>query len=271
MSLAVLAIITFGVAVSTTVRMRSAAKVPPLFWIAMLIASAIPIAVGTVVLSPKESVSTANLSSIGQSETMKLPEGHSLLVTAELAPLENEDPSSLKTDYALKVKGMGWSQTLVGIVERESEDGGADVDVYEGQGISSGKTRRASGLREDLQERYDLVGNGDILVTVSNLQGSAAHALRVESIPSPPPALLLWPLAIFFSALGIYYETWRNCEKVSGDIAFLAMYAPFLADSVTPLDGYMGVALAAVPAAFLSWGAVAGCAYLASKYRETTR
>ena len=269
MSLAVLALITLGVAVSTTVRMRSAARVPPLFWLLMLVAVAIPIGVGSLVLSPKESVSTALLSGQGQSDTMKLPEGHSLLVTAELAQIDNDDPSSLKTDYALKVKGMGWSQTLVGIVERESEDGGADVDIYEGEGISSGKSRKASGLREDLQERFDLVGTGDILVTVSNFQGAAASSLLVESIPSPPSPLILWPVSFLFSILGIYYEIWRNCEKVSGDIAFLPLYATFLADSVTPLDGYMGVAFAALPAAFLSWGGVAGCAYLAGKYRET--
>ena len=76
---------------------------------------------------------------------------------------------------------------------------------------------------------------------------------------------MLQPLSV----LGIYFEAWKNCDKVAGDIGFMAMYAVFLADGVTPLDGIKGVGLAALAAFFLAYAAVAGIAYLFAKYNAS--
>ena len=68
-----------------------------------------------------------------------------------------------------------------------------------------------------------------------------------------------------FSILGVYFESWKNCDKVAGDIAFLAFYGLFLSQEVAPLDGIKGMLLAAIPAFFMGYAPVAGLAYLANK------
>ena len=80
---------------------------------------------------------------------------------------------------------------------------------------------------------------------------------------------MLWALAVFFSLVGVYYEAWKQCDKVAGDIGLLVFYAVFLADKITPMDGLKEVGFAAFAAFFFGHAIVAGTAFLACKYVES--
>ena len=80
----------------------------------------------------------------------------------------------------------------------------------------------------------------------------------------------MWIFGALFSLIGVYYEAWWKCEKVGQDFGFLSLYGVFLVDGVAPLDGYIGVILAALPTFFMGYGVVAGLGFLAVKYKETS-
>ena len=91
----------------------------------------------------------------------------------------------------------------------------------------------------------------------------------VRGTQAPPSGLHLWLFGLVFSLLGVYYEAWWKCEKVGQDFGFLSLYGVFLVDVVAPLDGYIGILYSAMPTFLMGYGAVAGVAFLAVKYKES--
>ena len=273
----VVSIITLVVAFSTIYRMRGAAKVPAFFWISLILASAMPFAVGwTIVYPTVQTVSDTILSAEKDVLRLELPEAHSIMVTAlpSEEPIRPSDPQSYKTDYTILIKGSEnnktWEQRITGAMERKSDSQEkVKLKDVKGQKISGNADRsRSVGLQENIQDRFELKHKGKIKLEVTNYQGKAIKGLEVSIVSSPPSRGLLWVLALFFSALGVYYESWKNCDKVAGDLGFLAFYALFLSQGVAPLDGVKGMFFAAAPAFFMGYAPVAGLAYLASKYNQ---
>ena len=89
----------------------------------------------------------------------------------------------------------------------------------------------------------------------------------VEVTQAPPKALWVWGFAVFASIMGIYFEAWKKCDQVAGDLSGLAFYAVFLADGITPTASEWDVAFAFAPGFFMGWGVVTGIAYLVKKVR----
>jgi hypothetical protein len=193
-----------------------------------------------------------------------------LLVTGVLSEKKEEDKKgNSKTSYSFKVQGPDWKQTVSGTVTKDNESGASDLDGISGQAISETGKKKVAKSGESLQERFSLVGNGKVDILVSNYQGDAAASLQIEVIPSPPPGVVLWGLALFLSVCGIYFEAWEKCDKVAGDLAGLAMYPIFLCDGITPTASWRDVGFSFLPGAFLGWGVVAGLAFLALKYNSS--
>ena len=90
--------------------------------------------------------------------------------------------------------------------------------------------------------------------------------MDLDVVKGPPPAALIWGLAILISLIGVFGEVRYAADRIAGDIGVLAMWAVFLRDGVTPLDDFQGVAKSLLPAAFLGWGAAGGLAWLGVKY-----
>ena len=269
--------------ISAILRLRGAAKVPAFLWFTLIAAAAAPAAVGWIILNPKAPVATEYIEETVRQKALdsnepyairlSVPEKHSLMLTALLAEdVDLTDPKAYKTDYSLKINGIQgkttWKKTLTGTFEREAENKSeVEVESFQGKEISkNGRQRDSAGFSENIQDRYELPKHGDIKIEVQNFSGLAADGIKIDVIPSPPSQALLWGIALILSLLGIYFEAWKNCDKVAGDVGFMAMYAVFLADGVTPLDGIKGIGLAALAAFFLAYAAVAGIAYLFSKY-----
>jgi len=268
--------VSVGVSMTTILRMRGGARVPALFWITLLLSLSVPIAVGWTVNFPVElSTEVQELRKEKETVSVSIPEGHSLMIDSipSTEKLNPADPKSFKTDYSITIKGVHnkkiWKQTVSGAMERksDSEDGKVKVKKLEGEQISgSGSNDRRAGLNENIQDRYELNHPGENLrITLKNYDGKAIDGLSLRVVSSPPPNMILWGLAILFSILGVYFESWKNCDKVAGDIAFLAFYGLFLSQEVAPLDGIKGMLLAAIPAFFMGYAPVAGLAYLANK------
>ncbi len=274
---AVVSAITLAVSISTIYRMRGAAKVPAFFWFSLICATAMPFWIGWNVNYPAvSSVSETILAAEKDVVRLELPENHSLMVTAVLSddPIVPSDPQSYKTDYTILIKGSDnnktWEQRITGAMERKSDSKEkVKIKDVKGQKISgSADNNRTVGLSENVQDRFELKHAGKIKMEVTNYQGKAIQGLKVSVVSSPPPSLLLWGLAILFSGLGVYYESWRNCDKVAGDLGFLVFYALFLTEGVAPLDGMKGMFFAALPAFFMGYAPVAGLAYLATKFNQ---
>ena len=173
-----LSVIIAVIAVPAIQRLFDLKKVPPLAVFVVIGAIASPAYVASTVLDPGEPIETARVAAQKDKVEMTLPEGHSLMVTAELS----EDEDAGKTSYALRVKGDKWAQNLTGTVKRSGSGGGPDVDIIDGEGIST-DTRRSGSVGEDLQERYDIKGTGAVEITVTNYNGAAAEARWADAMP----------------------------------------------------------------------------------------
>lgn len=274
----VVVLVSVGVATTTIVRMRAAARVPTMFWILFLISLSVPLAVGWMVNFPEQvSTEVKELRAEKQSVSVNIPQGHSLLINAipSSKELDPSDPQSFKTDYALQIEGIYnnqiWTQTITGAMERKSEQDDKKVKIkqLEGEKISNNSGEdRTVGLQENIQDRFDVRHPGDMNITLKNYEGKAIDGLSFQVVTSPPPNMVLWGIGIFFSIVGVYYESWKKCDKVAGDIAFLAFYGLFLSQEIAPLDGIKGMLMAALPAFFMGYAPVAGIAYLANKFNQ---
>ena len=266
--IALIVILTIG---SCVKRLMDLQGVPVLFWLAAVICAAAPSYVGWTVLQPGDPVATASVKGLDQVVEFDVPQGHSIMVTAVLADIDENDNSvnSGKTVYNLNVEGQGWAQAASGTMKRKSAKGGPDIDIIDGQGVSSGSQKRSGRLGEDLQDRIDLDGSGTVKLTVTNWQGEAAESLTLDVVKAPPPASWMWSIVVVVALLGIILEVKYDADRVAGDLGFLACYAVFLRDGVTPLDDFQRVAYAALPAALIGWLVIAGVAWLAVKYSHT--
>ena len=93
------------------------------------------------------------------------------------------------------------------------------------------------------------------------------HRCLLKSPKRLQKNLWVWGFAIFASIMGIYFEVWKKCDQVAGDLSGLAFYAVFLADGITPTASHWDVAFAFAPGFFMGWGVVTGLAYLVKKVR----
>jgi len=249
--------------------MRGAARVPILFWVILLVSASGPLVVGWMVLNPGDVVGKAEVKEMNDHVSLDVPEGYSLLVTGVLSEKKENEKGNSKTSYSFKVQGPDWKQSVSGMVTKDNESKGPELDGISGQAISQSGKKKVAKSGESLQERFSLVGNGKIDILVSNYQGDAASSLQIEVIPSPPASILLWSFAFLLSIFGIYFEAWKKCDKVAGDLAGLAMYPIFLCDGITPTASWRDVGLSFLPGAFLGWGIVAGLAFLVLKYNTS--
>ena len=198
--------------------------------------------------------------------TLEIPEGHALLVTATLVDLEEDetDPQKLKTAYNLKVRGSNWEQSASGLIKRDSAGADDAVDVG-GAGVRESGRKRSGRLGEDLQDRFEFRGSGAVQLDVTNWSGTAAETLDLEVVEAPPPKSLLWGAVVLLSVIALMLEVRFGADQLAGNVAFLALWAVFLRDGVTPLDGWQEISKAVLPSALLGWGAVGGIAYLGVK------
>lgn len=237
----------------------------PVVIVAMIGCAALPSWVSYTVLEPGEPVDTATVRKVKDTVSLEVPEGYAIMATANLTD-EDEDPESEKTAYTFKLKGTDWGHKESGTFKRKGAGGGPDVSIDGGQGVTDSTRRRSGALGEDTQDRIDPLGHGPVEIEVTNWQGGAALSIDLDVVKGPPPAALVWALAIFVSLLGVFGEVRYGADRIAGDIGVLAMWAVFLRDGVTPLDDFQGVAKALLPAAFLGWGAAGGLAWLGVKY-----
>lgn len=249
---------------------------PVLGAILLLVAGALPALVGWKTLAPTvmDPAAGAYRAKVSQQITdakLDIPEGFALLVTATLVDLDedDEDPTKLKTAYNLKVKGQNWEQSASGVIKRDNAGSDA-VDVGGGPGVREQGKRRSGRLGEDLQDRFEFRGSGVVDVAVTNWSGTAAETLDLEIVEAPPPKSWLWGAVVFLSLIGIALEVRAGADQLAGNVAFLALWAVFLRDGVTPLDDWQEVSKAVLPSALLGWGAVGGLAYLAVKAVTTS-
>lgn len=243
-------------------RLWDMTRVPPLAWVVLIVATVTPIYAATTVLQPGEPIDSAEVSAMKDSVSLSLPPGYSLMITAELG----EDEEQGKTSYAMRVKGADWAENISGTISR-SGGGDDDINALSDETIGEGGRRRSGAVGEDLQERYDLKGSGDIEVVVTNYQGGAAAALALEVVKGPPPLLVLWGIAALVAVLGLYVELKQGCDKLAGDMAAMACYAALMPQSgITPLDNIRGIAFAGLGAILLGQGAVNAFAWIAHKY-----
>jgi hypothetical protein len=237
----------------------------------LLIAGSIPAYVGWKTLQPAHMDPAAGpyQAKVSQQITeaqLEIPEGHALLVTATLVDLEEDetDPQKLKTAYNLKVRGSNWEQSASGLIKRDSAGADDAVDVG-GAGVRESGRKRSGRLGEDLQDRFEFRGTGAVKLDVTNWSGTAAETLDLEIVEAPPPKSLLWGAVVVLSLIALMLEVRFGADQLAGNVAFLALWAVFLRDGVTPLDGWQEISKAVLPSALLGWGAIGGVAYLGVK------
>jgi hypothetical protein len=252
------------VVVPAAMRFRDLARVPILAWPTLVLAAAMPCAMFWQLMNPPEPIAEMALAGLHQKVTLEVPPRHSVLVTGTLDPLA-EGVEANKTDYSIRFSGTGWFQQETGNIKRKSE-GGVDIGDPTGDpALRSGARARASKWGEDLQTRFDLQGSGQTVAELTLWNGKAAKAIELALIPSPVDTPILLGGFALLTALALYAEIRHKVEKLSGDVAFLALYAVFLRHSTTPADAFQGTLSALLPAFLLGEGAVAGIAWLVTR------
>jgi len=244
---------------------------PVLGAILLILAGSIPAYVGVKTLQPAHldpatGPYQAKVSQQITEASLEIPEGHALLVTATLVDIDEDetDPQKLKTAYNLKVRGERFEQSASGLIKRDSAGADDAVDVG-GAGVRETGRKRSGRLGEDLQDRFEFRGSGPVDLTVTNWSGTAAETLDLEIVEAPPGKGLLWAAVVVLSLVGLLLEVRFGADQLAGNVAFLALWAVFLRDGVTPLDDWQEISKAVLPSALLGWGAVGGLAYLGVK------
>lgn len=244
---------------------------PVLGAILLILAGSIPAYVGMKTLQPAHldpatGPYQAKVSQQITEASLEIPDGHALLVTATLVDIDEDetDPQKLKTAYNLKVRGERFEQSASGLIKRDSAGADDAVDVG-GAGVRETGRKRSGRLGEDLQDRFEFRGSGPVELTVTNWSGTAAETLDLEIVEAPPGKALLWAAVVVLSLIGLLLEVRFGADQLAGNVAFLALWAVFLRDGVTPLDDWQEISKAVLPSALLGWGAVGGLAYLGVK------
>ena len=268
LSTGVVAAVILLIFLSTVRRLLDLPKVPFLVWPVIVIASAIPSFMAYTVLNPGEIFDKAEVRA--QKDTFKLEipaDGEYALMITALLGVEDEEQNTDNTAYTMRYEIGGSEHRMTGVIRRDSGSNEVEVDVEAGNSsVREHGKRRSGGLGEDLQDRYDIKGNGGTLEgTVTNWKGAAAQVLFLEVVKAPPATSHLWFAALFISVLGVLIEGKFGVTEFAGNVGFLTMYGVFLRDGVTPLDTYQGVGLAVLPAAIVGLLVVGLSGQLASK------
>ncbi len=267
---AVLVLIVFSVVVQTVGRMRGAPNVPAFFWVMLLLSTMAPIATGWLVLNKGDVLDSASVAKAKDHAHVTVPEGYALLVTGQLNPEDSDKEDAFKTSYTLRVSAQDgkWKEKVTGDITKQNQ-GKQQIKAIQGETISESGKKPTNRTGQHVQDRFVLAGNGPVDIFVENYSGTAAVSLLLEVTQAPPKALWLWGFAVFSSLIGIYFQAWKKCDQVSGDLGGLAFYAVFLADGITPTASWFNVGTAFLPGMFLGWGVVAGLAWLATKYVDS--
>ena len=111
-------------------------------------------------------------------------------------------------------------------------------------------------------------GSGPANLEVAVGRGAAAEAVIVEVVRGTPERTVLWAITGLAALLGIIAEVRYKAIQMAGDLAFLAAFAVFMPDQVTPLSGFQEAGVAAFAAALSGWLGVAGLAFGLAKLVE---
>lgn len=262
----IVGVLVIGVVVQTIGRMRGAPNVPALFWVMLLCSTAAPLATGYLVLNKGEVLQTATVAKEKDHASLTVPEGYALLVTADLNPEDSKEEDAYRTSYTFRVAGDKWKQKLSGEMTKPNQSR-QQLKAIEGETITESGKKATNSTGQHVQDRFVLAGKGNVDVFVENYSGTAATSLLIEVTQAPPKPLWVWGFAVFASIMGIYFEVWKKCDQVAGDLSGLAFYAVFLADGITPTASHWDVAFAFAPGFFMGWGVVTGLAYVVKKMR----
>lgn len=274
LSTGVVAAVIVLIFLSTVRRMLDLQKIPLFMWPVLLLAGAMPSFMAYTVLNPGEIFDKAEVRAHKDTFKLQIPADgeYALMVTALLGP-EDEEKNTDKTAYTMRLELGGEEHRVTGTIRRDSGSNEVEVDVEAGNSsVREAGRRRSGGLGEDLQDRFDIVGNNGLLEgTVTNWKGEAAQVLFLEVVRAPPKPPILWTIALFISLLGIMIEANYGVTEFAGNVGLLTMYGVFLRDGVTPLDTYQGVGLAVLPAAIVGLLLVGLSGQLATKYVQSRR
>ncbi len=250
------------VVIPAVLRLRNFPRLPILTWPAFVIATVVPVVMTWNLLRPGPPVVTVDMAGNGGKAELAVPPHHSVLVTGILGDEEDDDANAKKTDYSIKFTGPGWFQQENGAVRRKA-DNALDVDELGGEAVrGSTRTRGGSRWGEDLQERFDFEGSGDVKAELTLWNGKAAKAIELEVIPSPIPTVVLVALAIVLTSLGLWIEVRHKVERFGRDVGILTFYAVFLRHGTTPVDAFQGALGAILPAFLIGEGIPGGIAWL---------
>ena len=256
----VVAVVIGVVVVPAVLRLRNFPKLPIATWPSLVLATAAPILMTWNLLLPPPATMTVDMSGTGGKAELTVPPQHSVLVTGVLS--DEDDASANKTDYSIKFTGPGWFQQESGAIRRKA-DNSLDIDELGGEAVrGSTKTRGGSRWGEDLQERFDFEGSGDVKAELTLWNGKAAKAIELAVIPSPIPTVLLVAVAVVLTCLGLWIEVRHKVDRLARDLGILTFYAVFLRHGTTPVDAFQGVLSAILPAFLIGEGIPGGIAWL---------
>jgi len=256
----VVAVVIGVVVVPAVLRLRNFSKLPIATWPSLVLATAAPILMTWNLLLPPPATMTVDMSGTGGKAELTVPPQHSVLVTGVLS--DEDDASANKTDYSIKFTGPGWFQQESGAIRRKA-DNSLDIDELGGEAVrGSTKTRGGSRWGEDLQERFDFEGSGDVKAELTLWNGKAAKAIELAVIPSPIPTVLLVAVAVVLTCLGLWIEVRHKVDRLARDLGILTFYAVFLRHGTTPVDAFQGVLSAILPAFLIGEGIPGGIAWL---------
>ena len=239
--------------------------------LAPILFSAPPIYVASILLNPGEPVAEVRMARLHEKATIEVPAGDDLLVRGVLSDLDGLTDAKKKAEagkmnYRISVEGDGWKRQAAGEIRRKLE---RDQTGPTTGGAALKDTRsRAASLGEDLEQRFDLEGSGTANLEVAVWQGAAAEAVIVEVVRGTPERPILWAITGVAALLGLIAEVRYKAIQMAGDLAFLAAFAVFMPDQVTPLSGFQEAGVAAFAAALFGWLGVAGLAFGLAKLVE---
>ena len=256
----VVAVVIGVVVVPAVLRLRNFSKLPIATWPALVLATAAPVVMTWNLLLPPPPTMTVDMSGTGGKADLTVPPQHSVLVTGILG--DADDASANKTDYSIKFTGPDWFQQESGAIRRKA-DNSLDIDELGGEAVrGSTKTRGGSRWGEDLQDRFDFEGSGDVKAELTLWNGKAASAIELAVIPSPIPTVALVALAVVLTCLGLWIEVRNKVDRFGRDLGILTFYAVFLRHGTTPIDAFQGVLSAILPAFLIGEGIPGGIAWL---------
>ena len=256
----VVAVVIGVVVVPAVLRLRNFPKLPLATWPSLVLATAAPSVMTWNLLLPPPPTMTVDMSGTGGKADLTVPPQHSVLVTGILS--DADDASANKTDYSIKFTGSDWFQQESGAIRRKA-DNSLDIDELGGEAVrGSQKTRGGSRWGEDLQERFDLEGSGDVKAELTLWNGKAASAIELAVIPSPIPTVVLVALGVVLTCVGLWIEVRNKVDRFGRDLGILTFYAVFLRHGTTPVDAFQGVLSAILPAFLIGEGVPGGIAWL---------